>query len=37
MGNLARIYQNQERWNEAEQLEVNVMEMTHKLSGAEHH
>ena len=36
MGNLASTYWNQGRWNEAEQLEVQVMEMTKKLLGAEH-
>ena len=36
MGNLAVTYSNQGRWNEAEQLEVQVMEMRKKLLGAEH-
>ena len=36
MGNLANTYFNQERWNEAEQLEVQVMDMAKKLFGAEH-
>ena len=33
---LASIYQNQRRWNEAEKLEVQVMDPTKKLLGAEH-
>ena len=36
MGNLAGTYRNQGRWNEAEQLEIQVMDMTKKLLGAEH-
>jgi hypothetical protein len=36
MGNLASTYYNQERWNEAEQLQIQVMDMTKKLLGAEH-
>ena len=36
MGNLASIYCKQGRWNEAEQLEVQVMEMRKKLLGTEH-
>ena len=36
MGNLASTYVNQGRWNEAEQLEVQVMDMRKKLLGAEH-
>ena len=36
MGNLARIYSDQGRWSEAEQLEVQVMEMRKKLLGTEH-
>jgi uncharacterized protein (DUF2164 family) len=36
MGNLASTYRNQGRWNEAEQLEVQVMDMRKKLLGAEH-
>ena len=35
MENLASTYQNQGRWTEAEQLEVQVMDMTRKLLGAE--
>ena len=36
MANLASTYRNQGRWNEAEQLEVQVMDMRKKLLGAEH-
>ena len=36
MENLARTYSDQGRWSEAEQLEVQVMEMRKKLLGAEH-
>ena len=36
MGNLASTYWNQGRWNEAEQLQIQVMDMTKKLLGAEH-
>ena len=36
MANLAGIYWNQERWDEAEQLQIQVMEMRKKLYGAEH-
>jgi hypothetical protein len=36
MGNLAHIYGSQGRWNEAEQLEIQVMDMRKKLLGAEH-
>ena len=36
MENLAATYRNQGRWNEAEQLEVQVMEKRKKLLGAEH-
>ena len=36
MTNLASIYQSQRRWNEAEQLDVQVMDMTKKLLGEEH-
>jgi hypothetical protein len=36
MENLASTYWNQGRWNEAEQLEVQVMDMRKKLLGAEH-
>ena len=36
MGNLAITYKNQGRWNEAEQLDINVMDVTEKLLGAEH-
>jgi hypothetical protein len=36
MANLASTYWNQGRWNEAEQLEVQVMDMRKKLLGAEH-
>ena len=35
MGNLAKTYQDQERWIEAEQLQVQVMDMRKKLLGAE--
>ena len=35
MGNLANTYRNQGRWNEAEQLEIQVMEMRKKLLGAD--
>ena len=36
MANLASTYKNQRRWNEAEQLEVQVMDIRKKLLGAEH-
>jgi hypothetical protein len=36
MGNLASTYRNQGRWNEAEQLEIQVLDMRKKLLGAEH-
>ena len=36
MANLAITYKNQGRWNEAEQLEIQVMDMRKKLLGAEH-
>ena len=36
MGNLALSYNNLGRWNEAEELEVQVMDMRKKLLGAEH-
>ena len=36
MGNLARTYSDQGRWNEAEQLELQVMNMRKKLHGLEH-
>jgi hypothetical protein len=36
MANLARTYWNQGKWNEAEQLEVQVLDMRKKLLGAEH-
>ena len=36
MGNLARTYSDLGKWNEAEQLEVQVMDMNKKLLGAEH-
>ena len=36
MGNLACTYRDQGRWNEAEQLEIQVMDMTKKILGAEH-
>ena len=36
MGNLAATYWNQGRWNEAEQLEVQVMNIRKKLLGAQH-
>ena len=36
MGNLASTYRHQGRWSEAEQLEVQVMDMTKKLLSAEH-
>jgi hypothetical protein len=36
MANLASTYWNQGKWNEAEQLEVQVMDMRKKLLGAEH-
>ena len=34
--NLAGIYWNQGRWNEAEQLEIQVTDMRKKLLGADH-
>jgi hypothetical protein len=34
--NLAGTYSSQGRWNEAEKLEVQVMDMRKKLLGAEH-
>ena len=36
MGSLARTYSNLGKWNEAEQLAVQVMDMRKKLLGAEH-
>ena len=36
MRNLANTYQNQERWNESEQLQIQVMDVRKKLLGAEH-
>ena len=36
MANLASTYQSQGRWNEAEQLEVQVMDIAKKLLDAEH-
>ena len=36
MGNLANAYLSQGRWNKAEQLNVQIMEMRKKLLGAEH-
>ena len=36
MGNLACTYSDQGRWNEAEQLEIQVMDMRKKLLGTEH-
>ena len=36
MGNLAITYWNQGRWKEAEQLEVQVMDMRTKLLGPNH-
>ena len=36
MGNLATTYWNQGRWKEAEQLDVQVMDMRKKLLGEEH-
>ena len=36
MANLASTYRQQGRWNEAEQLQVQVMDMRKKLLGAEH-
>jgi Tetratricopeptide repeat len=36
MGDLAITYFNQGRWNEAEQLELQVMDMRKKLLGPEH-
>ena len=36
MGSLASTYLHQGRWNEAEQVEVQVMEMRKKVLGAEH-
>ena len=36
MGNLAATYSNLGKWNEAEQLEVKVLEIRKKLFGAEH-
>ena len=36
MGSLAITYRNQGRWDEAEKLEVQVMDMRKKLLGAEH-
>ena len=35
-GNLASTYQNQGRWKETEQLEVQVMDMRKKLLGEKH-
>ena len=36
MGSLASTYRNQGRWNEAEQLELQVMDIRKKLLDAEH-
>jgi hypothetical protein len=36
VANLATTYWNQGRWNEAEQLDIQVMDMRKKLLGAEH-
>ena len=36
IGNLALTYRNQGRWKEAEQLEVQVLEMTKRVLGEEH-
>ena len=36
MGNLAATYRNQGKWNEAEQLDVQMMNMRKNLLGAEH-
>ena len=36
MGHLASTYRDQGRWNEAEQLQVQVMDMSKKLLGPEH-
>ena len=36
MTNLAKTYCNQGRWNEGEQLEVQVIDMCKKLLGTEH-
>ena len=36
MANLASTYKNQGRWNEAEQLFVQVMDMRKKLLGVQH-
>ena len=36
MSNLAFTYFNQGRWNEAEQLQIQVMDMTKKILGADH-
>ena len=36
MADLASTYKNQGRWNEAEQLEVQVLDMRKKLIGEEH-
>ncbi|KAF8228065.1 hypothetical protein L208DRAFT_1404463 [Tricholoma matsutake] len=36
MGNLASTYRNQGRWKEAEGLEVQIMETSLRILGAEH-
>ena len=36
MANLASTYWNQGKWNEAEQLEIQVMDMRKKLLGLDH-
>jgi len=36
MANLACTYHDQGRWNEAEQLQVQVVDMRHKVLGAQH-
>jgi hypothetical protein len=36
MANLAATYRNQGRWKEAEELEVQVMQMCKKILGEEH-
>ena len=36
MANLACTYRDQGRWNGAEQLEIQVMDMTKRILGSEH-
>ena len=36
MANLGSTYRDQGRWNEAEQLQIQVMDMTKKIFGADH-